>query len=75
MARTIVALGIVALLTVTAAGTAIAADDSAAMEQHMLLMDQGNPGMNRMMELMGEGNAGMHRMMDALPLQMPPGHP
>ena len=75
MARTIVALTAAALLTLTLAASAIAADRSAAMQQHMRLMDQGNPGMNRMMELMGEGNAGMHRMMDAPPLQMPPGDP
>jgi len=63
------------LLVAALAGGAIAADRSAAMEQHMRLMDTGNPGMMRMMELMDAGNPGMDAMMRAPAFQMPPAHP
>jgi hypothetical protein len=50
-----------ALLAIATGGSALAADRSGAMEQHMRLMDAGNPG--------------MERMMDAPPFHMPPVHP
>lgn len=65
----LVAAGIAAVALSTPAG---AADRSRAMEQHMRLMEQGNPGMQRMMELMQQGNPGMAAMMDAPPMtEMP----
>lgn len=71
----LIALPAAALLIVAAVGVTLAADRSAAMEQHMQRMAAGNPGMERMMELMDAGNAGMERMMDAPPFHMPPVHP
>jgi hypothetical protein len=64
-----------AWLVLAIAGSALAADGSAAMKQHMRLMADGNPGMERMMELMNAGNPGMGRMMEAPPFHMPPVHP
>lgn len=55
-----------------APGSGVAADRSQAMEQHMRLMDAGNPGMERMMELMEAGNPGMRAMMAAPPFQEQP---
>lgn len=72
---TLMSLPAAAMLVVSVAGSAFAANRSAAMEQHMRLMEDGNPGMERMMELMDAGNAGMERMMDAPPFRMPPIHP
>lgn len=75
MRNTLISVSAAALLLVAVSGSALAADKSAAMEQHMRLMEEGNPGMERMLELMGAGNAGMERMMDAPPFHMPPVHP
>lgn len=72
---TLMSLSAAAMLVVSVAGSAFAANSSAAMEQHMRLMEDGSPGMERMMELMDAGNAGMERMMDAPPFRMPPIHP
>lgn len=74
MLRTLTALAVAILLVAVAVGSALAADRSAAMEQHMRLMEEANPGMERMMELMAD-NPGMERMMDAPPFHMPPVHP
>lgn len=73
--NTLVSVSAAALLLVAVAGSALGADSSAAMEQHMRHMADGNRGMERMMELMDAGNPGMERMMEAPPFHMPPIHP
>lgn len=71
----ICSLAIASVVTATAATAASPVDRAApaqAMEQHMRLMQAGNPGMERMMELMRAGNPGMAAMMSTPPMTTTP---